>query len=167
MNLFSDINIEPGSADFRLLSMPVVRVIRQFHENPIFFRVIIPWIGFKQGVVEYIPNQRFWGSSKYSIKKMTKFAIDGIVNFSVKPLMFSIYSGFFISFLSFCYGIYAILVRIFNSTVISGWTSTLVIISFIGGIQLVVMGILGIYLGRLFIESKGRPAYIIRERSDA
>ncbi|MDR3238078.1 MAG: glycosyltransferase family 2 protein [Spirochaetia bacterium] len=166
MNLFSDINIEPGSADFRLLNKTVVQVIKQLHENPLFFRGIIPWVGFKQCAIEYVPNERFWGASKYSLKKMMNFAITGISSFSIKPLMLSAYCGFFISLTAFCYGLYAIFTKIFTDTVISGWTSTLVIVSFIGGIQLIVMGIIGIYLGKLFMEFKGRPEYIIREKSD-
>jgi dolichol-phosphate mannosyltransferase len=166
MNLFADINLEPGCADFRLLDKSVVRVIRQFHETPLFFRGLIQWLGFKQYAIEYMPNERFWGKSKYSIKKMFNFALNGILSFSTKPLLFSIYFGIFISFCAFCYGFYAIFIKLFTDNAVSGWTSMLALVSFIGGIQLIVMGIIGLYLGKLFMESKGRPAYIIREKSD-
>jgi dolichol-phosphate mannosyltransferase len=166
MNFFADINLEPGCADFRLLDKSVVQVIRQFHETPLFFRGLIQWLGFKQYAIEYMPNERFWGKSKYSLKKMFNFALNGILSFSVKPLLFSIYFSVTISFCSFCYGFYAVFIKLFTDRAISGWTSMLAMMTFIGGIQLMVMGIIGLYLGKLFMESKGRPAYIIREKSD-
>jgi dolichol-phosphate mannosyltransferase len=164
LNFFADASIEPGSADFRLLDKKVVSVIRQFHESPLFFRGIIPWIGFRQSAIEYMPSKRFWGTSKYSVKKMVDFAVNGILSFSVKPLFLAIYAGLFLSLGSCAYGVYAIFIKLFTSKVIVGWTSLLAITSFIGGIQLIVLGIIGIYLGRLFMDAKDRPAYIIRER---
>jgi dolichol-phosphate mannosyltransferase len=165
LNYFADINIEPGSADFRLLDRSVVDCLKQFHENSLFFRGIIQWIGFKQSAIEYMPNERFWGISKYSVKKMFNFALNGILSFSVKPLLFSIYFGIFISLCSFCYGFYAVFLKIFTNNSVSGWTSTLAVISFIGGIQLIVLGIIGTYIGKIFVDIKSRPLYIIREKT--
>jgi dolichol-phosphate mannosyltransferase len=166
LNKIADISMEPGSADFRLLDKSVADIIKKFPENPLFFRGIIPWVGFKQIPIEYIPHKRFWGKTKYSLKKMISFAITGILSFSIKPLLISIYIGIILSFLSFCYGIYAIITKFFTDNNVSGWTSIVSIISFIGGIQLIVLGVIGTYLGKLFIASKGRPMYIIKEKSD-
>ena len=166
LNYFADITLEPGSADFRLLDRNVVDSIRHFQEPTLFFRGIIPWLGFKQYAIEYTPQERFSGTSKYSFRKMFQFALSGILSFSVKPLFISVYSGVIISFLAFCYGIYAAIKKIFFNTTIEGWASTIAVISFIGGLQLISLGIIGIYLGKLFMDNKRRPPYIIREKSN-
>ena len=166
LNYFSEITVEPGSADFRLLDRKVIDVIRQFHESPLFFRGIVPWVGFKQCSIEYVPRERYKGASKYSLIKMLNFALNGIISFSIKPLFFSIYIGILISLLSFCYGIYAVIQKMFFNKTISGWTSLITTILLIGGIQLIILGIIGIYLGKLFMESKKRPPYIIQKKSD-
>jgi dolichol-phosphate mannosyltransferase len=165
LNYIADTNITAGSADFRLLDKSVVDIIRQFKESPLFFRGLIPWIGFKQIAIEYMPNQRLWGKSKYSLKKMFDLALTGILGFSIKPLLISIYIGIFISAGSFFYGCYVILIKIFTTKTISGWASMVAAISFIGGIQLIILGMMGMYLGKLFMESKGRPSYIISKKS--
>jgi dolichol-phosphate mannosyltransferase len=166
LNKFSDVKIEPGSADFRLLDRKVVDSIRQFQESPLFFRGIIPWVGFRQFAIEYTPQERFSGSSKYSLRKMFSFALNGILSFSVKPLLLSIYLGVTVSFLAFCCGVYAIIQKLFLGYSLPGWVSVIIVISFIGGIQLTGLGIIGVYLGKLFIDSKKRPPYIIREKSN-
>ena len=166
LNYFADITIESGSADFRLLDRKVVDCIKQFQESPLFFRGIIPWVGFRQCAIEYTPQERFSGISKYSLRKMFHFALNGILSFSVKPLMLSIYLGCTISFLAFCYGMYAIIQKVFLNNAISGWASIVAVVSFIGGMQLICLGIIGVYLGRLFIDTKRRPPYIIQEKSN-
>lgn len=165
MNRLSDIKIEKGSADFRLVDKHIVEVIRNFQESPIFFRGIISWLGFKQYAIEYIPDERTWGKTKYSFTRMLKFAVSGITSFSIKPLRLSAFTGLVVALFAFLYGLYAIYMKIFQNNTIPGWTSTLIVISFIGGIQLIMIGILGEYIGKLFIESKRRPDYIIREKS--
>ena len=165
LNYFADITIEPGSADFRLLDMKVVDYIKQLQEDPLFFRCIIPWVGFKQYAIEYTPQERFSGVSKYSLRKMMQFALNGILSFSIKPLMLSIHLGAVISFFAFCYGIYAIVQKVCFHNTMSGWASTIVVVSFIGGIQLIFLGIIGVYIGKLFMDTKKRPPYIIREKS--
>ncbi|WP_207535804.1 glycosyltransferase family 2 protein [Desertivirga arenae] len=164
INSLSDISIEKGSADFRLISKAVNEVIRTLPENPIFFRGMIKWLGFKQIGIEYMPEERLWGKSKYSLSKMFKFAIIGVTGFSIKPLHLSTLIGSFLSFFSFCYGLYAIAAYFFSNATVSGWTSILALIAFIGGVQLLMMGIIGEYLGKLFIASKQRPQYIIAEK---
>jgi len=166
INVLSDIKIEPGSADFRLLDRSVVDTIKNLPENPMFFRGIIPWVGYKQVSLDYIPHERFWGKTKYTFKKMINFAVTGISSFSIKPLVASIYLGIFISFLSLCYGLYAILIYFLTDKSVSGWASIISVVSFIGGIQLIILGIIGTYLGKLFISSKNRPMYLIKEKSN-
>ena len=163
LNFFSEIKIENGSSDFRLLDKKVVQELKNFNENYLFFRGLIPWLGFSQIQLEYIESQRFSGKTKYSFSKMLHFASDGITSFSVKPLKISIYLGFIIAFL---YILYAIYISIFTNNAITGWTSTIISILFIGGIQLIMIGILGNYLGKLFMENKKRPNYIIKEKND-
>jgi len=166
LNQLSDITIKPGSADFRLLDRKVIESIRQFQESPLFFRGIIPWVGFRQYAIEYTPRERFSGSSKYSLRKMYNFALNGILSFSVKPLFLPIYLGTIIFFLTFCFGIYAIIQKIIFHHSVQDWVAVIIVISFIGSIQLIVLGIMGVYLGKLFIDSKNRPPYIIREKSN-
>jgi polyisoprenyl-phosphate glycosyltransferase len=165
MNQFSDIKLEKGVADFRLLDKSVVGVIKTITENSLFMRGLISWLGFKQFGIAYMPEERHSGESKYTLSKMIKFAIIGITSFSLKPLHISTVLGYIIASLSFLYGIYAIGAKLFTNSTISGWTSVLTVILFIGGIQLIMIGILGEYIGKLFVESKKRPNYIIRERS--
>lgn len=166
LNFFSEIKIENGSSDFRLLDKKVVQELKKFNENYLFFRGLIPWLGFSQIQLEYIESQRFSGQTKYSFSKMLHFASDGITSFSVKPLKISIYLGFFIAFIAFLYILYAIYISVFTNNAITGWTSTIISILFIGGIQLIMIGILGNYLGKLFMENKKRPNYIIKEKND-
>jgi glycosyltransferase involved in cell wall biosynthesis len=166
MNSISDIKIVQGTADFRLLDRDVIDVLKNMQEHSLFIRGIIPWMGFSQYGMQYVPNERFWGKSKYSVKKMIRFAFNGITSFSTKPLHLATLMGLFISLLSFVYGFVAIMGKIFNDKAVSGWTSVIVSVLFIGGIQLVMLGIIGEYLGKLFIESKRRPNYIIREKSN-
>lgn len=166
LNFFSEIKIENGSSDFRLLDKKVVQELKNFNENYLFFRGLIPWLGFSQIQLEYIESQRFSGKTKYSFSKMLHFASDGITSFSVKPLKISIYLGFIIAFIAFLYILYAIYISVFTNNAITGWTSTIISVLFIGGIQLIMIGILGNYLGKLFMENKKRPNYIIKEKND-
>ena len=165
MNWLSDIRIPKGAADFRLLDRAVVDVLKDVKESYLFFRGMTAWLGFKQYAVEYTPDQRFSGQTKYSLRRMVGFALTGITSFSLKPLRLSILLGVFLALLAFVYGIYAILMGLFSDQVIPGWSSVLVSVLFIGGIQLVVLGIIGEYIGKLFMESKRRPHYVIKEKS--
>lgn len=165
MNTISDINFEPGEADFRLLDKIAARELNNLNEQSIFFRGMVKWLGFRQIGIEYTPDERFWGASKYSNKKMIALAISGITGFSTKPLRISTLIGTSIAFLSLIYGIYALYIKIFTDRSIEGWTSVFFMVTLIGGIQLMMIGILGEYIGKIFIESKKRPNYIIRENS--
>ncbi len=161
INRLSDVEIESGSADFRLLDKKVVRIMKNFHENEPFLRGLIKWIGFKQFSMEYSPNQRTLGKSKYSLKRMISFALQGVTSFSVRPLYGAIYLGFTFTMLSILYLPY-VLHAFHNGKEVSGWASTIMTIVFFGGLQLTILGIIGIYVGKMFIQVKERPNYIIR-----
>jgi dolichol-phosphate mannosyltransferase len=165
VNKIADVKITKGAADFRLLDRKVINIISSINDAHLFLRGVIPWVGFKQVFIKYKANERFAGISKYTFFKMFKFATNGITSFSVKPLQLSIYCGFIISTLAFIYGIYAVLISIFTDIVISGWTSMIVSVLFLGGIQLISTGIIGEYIGRIFIQTKNRPNYIVKETS--
>ena len=165
INYLSDVSIDEGSADFRLIDKKVLEVLKNIKENPMFYRGITKWIGFNQFAIPYKPEERFWGETKYSVKKMFSFAILGITSFSVKPLRISIVMGMIFTFFAFLYAFYAIYEKLFTDNTLQGWTSILIMISFIGGIQLILIGVMGEYLGKLFMESKNRPAYIIKEKN--
>jgi dolichol-phosphate mannosyltransferase len=164
MNLLCDVEIPMGSADFRLMDKKVVDEIRQFRENWIFMRGLVSWLGFRQIGVEYEVEPRHVGSSKYSFSKMLAFAVQGATSFSILPLRLSMVVGFIFSMVSFLYGVYALYVKIFTGVALKGWTSILMSILFLGGIQLLSLGIIGEYVGKMFIETKGRPSYVIREK---
>ena len=166
LNLFSEFKVDSGAADFRLLDKQAVDELKKINEKFLFFRGLIPWLGFSQIQLEYIAAKRFSGKTKYSFSKMLHFASDGITSFSVKPLKISVYLGFIIAFIAFLYILYAVYIAAFTDKAIAGWTSTIISVLFIGGIQLIMIGILGNYLGKLFMENKNRPNYIIKEKND-
>jgi glycosyltransferase involved in cell wall biosynthesis len=161
INYLSDIEIEPGTADFRLLDRKVIEVFKEFKENDPFIRGLVKWLGFNQFAIDYIPDKRFKGASKYSISKMKKLAIQGVTSLSIKPLHTAVYLGFIFSSLSILYIPY-VLFAIYDGENISGWASTIITIVFFGGLQLIILGIIGIYIGKMFIQSKNRPNYIVR-----
>jgi dolichol-phosphate mannosyltransferase len=163
MNSMAGLDMVAGSADFRLMDRKVVNIIRKLKENPIFFRGMVRWLGFKQIGIEYMPNERFWGASKYSVVKMFNFAIDGITGFSIKPLYISVYLGFILSVLSILYGIYIVFEKLVLQKDTPGFATLVVLITFIGGMQLIMLGIIGIYIGKSFLEGKDRPPYLIKE----
>lgn len=163
LNAFSEVKIESGSADFRLIDKKVADALKSLKEYHLFYRGLIPWVGFKQINIDYVPNDRFSGRTKYTFKKMVSFAASGITSFSTKPLKIAIYIGFLISFFAFLYALYALFIYFFSDKAISGWTSLIISILFIGGLQISLLGIVGEYLGKLFMENKQRPHYIIKE----
>jgi dolichol-phosphate mannosyltransferase len=164
VNNMGDTSIVPGSADFRLLDRAVLDHLSGITEWPLFYRGLVPWLGFKTRYLSYNPELRTWGSTKYSIRKMISFALNGITSFSIKPLRIAIYLGLLISSFAFCYALYAVWTKVFTSKALEGWTSLAVLISFLSGLQLLILGIIGEYLGKLFIAQKKRPLYIIEER---
>lgn len=165
MNRISDIHIREGAADFRLLDRSVVEVLKDIKEYYLFYRGMTSWLGFRQCAVEFAPAERFAGETKYSYRRMLGFALTGITSFSLKPLRLSVMLGVLFAMLAFLYGIYALVMKFFTDATIPGWTSVLASVLFIGGIQLIVLGIIAEYVGKLFMESKRRPHYIVREKS--
>lgn len=161
MNKLSDIKFEPGTADFRLIDKKVAHVFSDFSENELFIRGIINWVGFKQFAVNYEPNERFSGKSKYTFGKMMRFAIQGITSFSTKPLSMAIILGISLSVFAFIFYIGYVIYSMYYGHVISGWASVITTVVFFGGLNLVVLGIIGVYIGKLFMQSKGRPNYLI------
>ena len=161
MNSLSDTKLEKGTADFRLIDRNVANVLSSLNENGLFIRGLVKWLGFKQFAIHYQCEARFSGKSKYNLKKMVKFAVQGITAFSVRPLYMATGVGMFFSLVAVLYIPY-ILISYFTGYVVSGWTSILATIVFFSGVQLMVLGIIGMYLGKLFMQSKQRPNYIIR-----
>jgi dolichol-phosphate mannosyltransferase len=162
LNWLSEVDVEVGTPDFRLISRQVAVVLRDLNEYDLFYRGLVKWVGFRQTALEYEENMRMAGKSKYTFKKMFRFALQGITSFSIHPLYAAAYLGFFISLASILYLPYVAYSYYFGH-VISGWASMIVTIAFFGGLQLTILGIIGIYLGKLFMQSKGRPLYIVRE----
>lgn len=167
INYISEIKIENGTADFRLMDKKVAKVFFTFSENELFIRGLVNWVGFKQFAIEYEPAQRFSGKSKYTIKKMVQFALKGITSFSIRPLYISIFVGLGTFLLAtFLYIIY-VFYSLYYGHSISGWASLIFTVVFFGGLNLIVLGIIGIYVGKLFMQSKNRPNYLIRDTNIA
>jgi glycosyltransferase involved in cell wall biosynthesis len=162
INLLSGTNVPENSADFRLLDKRVINELRSLGERTKFFRGLVSWVGFKQCAVQYESAQRYAGQRKYSVWKMMTLACEGIMSFSSYPLHIATVFGIVVSVFSFTYAAYAVYTRLFTQEALPGWTSILVSLLFLGGIQLISLGIIGGYLGRVYEELKGRPPYIIR-----
>jgi dolichol-phosphate mannosyltransferase len=163
LNLISDTKIEHGAADFRLIDRKVADSLNLLTENDLFYRGMVNWMGYKSIGIEYLAAERAYGKSKYSIGKMLGLALKGITSLSIKPLRISTYFGAIIATFSVIYGLYAMFLKVFTDKAILGWTSIFIMVCLIGGIQLIMIGIVGEYVGKLFIESKKRPNYIIKE----
>lgn len=162
----SDVELEKGAgADFRLLDRTVVNVIKDMHETDIFLRGTTKWVGFKQIGLPFQAFDRHSGESKYDLKKMLKFAFSGITAFSIKPLYLAAYLGFFFSGFAVVFYTLYVINSFINETEISGWASLIMTVVFFGGLQLTILGIIGIYLGKAFRQLKGRPNYIIRKKN--
>jgi dolichol-phosphate mannosyltransferase len=159
----TDVNIPMDTGDFRLLDRKVVNVLNQMRERHRFLRGLSVWVGFRQTGVEYKRAARFSGETKYPLRKMIKFAWDAITSFSYFPLQLAMYLGFLAAGISILAIPVVIVLRIIGSHAFYGQASTLLAVLFLGGVQLISLGILGEYIGRLFDQAKGRPLYIVRE----
>ena len=151
-------------ADYRLVSSRVLREFADFKEVNIFLRGMFPLVGFKSTCVYYERNERLAGKSHYPLSKMLGLAIDGITSLSIKPIRFITGIGIFVALLSFIGVIWSV-VQYFLKNSITGWSSTVSIICFIGGIQLTSLGVIGEYIGKMYMETKSRPRYIISQRT--
>lgn len=162
INFCSSVDIQAGTADFRLLDSKIVKICRQLEEDTFFWRGLIPWMGFRQDYIDYKPNHRLHGKSKYSLKKMIKLAWDGISSFSLLPLRLATALGL-VTFFSCMLYITHVLYKVFFTTeTVSGWASLIVMMLIINSVQFIFLGILGEYIGKIFISSKHRPYYIIK-----
>jgi polyisoprenyl-phosphate glycosyltransferase len=159
----TDVDIPLDTGDFRLLDRKVVRVLNQMRERHRFLRGMSVWVGFRQTGVQYKRAARFSGETKYPLKKMVKFASDAITGFSYFPLQMATYLGFVSAGLSILAIPVVIILRLAGSQAFFGQATTLIAVLFLGGVQLISLGILGEYIGRIYDEAKGRPLYIVRE----
>lgn len=164
LNYLSDTPIPIDTGDFRLMDRVVVDVLRDMPERDRFVRGMVSWVGFKQMALPYRRAARLAGTSKYPLRKMIRFASNGIISFSVRPLKLAMNMGLLCAALA-CAGIvWALVARLATHNWVQGWTATIIAVLFLGGIQLVCTGILGEYIGRIYMQSKRRPLYVIRER---
>ena len=157
------VKITYNHADYRLLSNRAIKALLRFSEVNLFLRGIVPLLGFQTAVVEYDRLERFAGESKYPLGKMLSFAWNGITSFSVVPLRLVSVLGIVFFILSIALGCYALFVKLFTDGVVYGWASTIIPLCFFSGIQLLSLGIIGEYVGKIYAESKRRPRYFIEE----
>lgn len=159
----SSIEIPRDVGDFRLIDAKVLHAIHQMPERDRFLRGMFSWVGFKQAIVRYDREKRQAGVTKYPLGKMLKLALDGIVGFSDIPLRMALWLGTIVSAGAILYGIYIFTLAVFTDVLVDGWASTVVILSFLSGINLLISGVIGLYVGRIHTEAKQRPLYFIRE----
>ena len=161
----SEVDIPVSVGDFRLMSRRVVEQLKVMRERDRFVRGLVSWVGFSQTGVRYLRDKRHAGGTKYPYMKMIKFAVDGITSFSIVPLRLAMWLGYLASFLAFLYACSVFVQKAMGYTV-QGWATIMVGVLFLGGVQLICLGILGEYIGRIFNEIKERPLYIIQEVYD-
>ncbi len=161
----SDFEFEKGVSDFRLMDAKVVEVMRNMTESDLFLRGMVKWMGYKQIGIPYVAQDRYSGESKYNFSRMFRLALTGVTSFSVKPLYIAAYLGFLFSGLSVLVYIPYVIYAFVSGTEISGWASLIMTVVFFGGVQLIIMGIFGMYLGKIFKQVKERPNYIVRSKN--
>lgn len=165
MRRLAQVSIPAGAADFRLMDRKVVDVCKDLHEDTFFWRAMIPWMGFKQEYIPYVPAQRRHGTTKYTLRKMLRLAVIGITSFSLVPLRFVAGLGFVTLVLSLCYLIYTLYAALAGLSAV-GWASLMAVILALGGIQLLSLGTVGEYIGKIHMAVKRRPTYLVKETSE-
>jgi glycosyltransferase involved in cell wall biosynthesis len=163
LNKLARIDLPEGAADFRLMSRRVVDALVAMPERHRFLRGMTRWLGYPQATVEFESLPRRAGQSKYTTRQMVRFALDALVSFSAVPLRVASVLGFAASLLGAAYLVYVVAIRAFSDRVVPGWTSVVVVILILGGAQLVCLGIIGQYLGRMYDEQKRRPLFLVEE----
>ena len=161
------VRIARGSADFRLLDRPVVEQVLASAGPLLFLRGLIPWMGFATETVEFSVEQRIAGRSSYDLRRMIRLSLNGLLGFSINPLRLASALGITVSLLSFLYLAYIVGIWLTSDAVVAGWASTAGLLAFLGGIQLLTLGILGEYVGRLFLANQQRPSFVIRDQFGA
>ena len=164
LSLLTETKIPNDVGDFRLIDRKVGNALKEIKENNRFIRGLVSWVGFKSLGLKYIRDRRYAGSTKFSIFKMLKFSMDGIISFSTRPLYLSTIIGILFSFSSILWGL-IIIIKYYtgNTDAIIGWSSLMVVLLFVGGLNLLFIGIIGLYIGRIYNESKRRPLYFINK----
>ena len=163
----TSVDIPVDTGDFRIMDRKIVDVLKQMPEQNKFLRGQISWVGFRQTFVAYDRDERFAGETGYTYKKMMRFALDGITSFSNYPLKMATAAGFIVSAISFCIILYALFQRFVTGDVVQGWTSNFIAVLFLGGIQLLSIGIIGEYISRIGSDVRKRPLYIVNESNIA
>ena len=161
INAMSKVEITPGGSDFRLMDRIAVDAFKQYRERARFIRGLVNTLGFKVAEVEFVAPPRFAGQSKFNLRKMLHFALDGITAFSNLPLRWAFYTGLIMGLISMALLGHVLYEKFVDEDIVPGWATTMVSILFLGGIQLVGIGILGEYIGRIFEEIKHRPLYLV------
>jgi glycosyltransferase involved in cell wall biosynthesis len=161
------VDIQNGSADFRLLARPVLDQVLASAGPLLFLRGLVPWLGYETAHVPFDAAPRIAGSTSYTLRRMVRFSVDGLLGFSIIPLRLAIALGFVISATAFLYLVYVVGIRLTAGNVVPGWASMTGLLSLLGGIQLLTLGVLGEYVGRLFLSTLNRPHYVIRDQLGA
>lgn len=165
LNALSEVTVVPNTADFRLLDRAAVDALLALPERARFLRGLTVWVGFRQSYVRYTSAPRRSGRSKYDLRKMLNLALSGVVSMSTAPLRFALVLGSSLSVLAFGYLLWVLVAYFFTDRAIHGWSSLIVALLFLGGLQINLIGVLGIYVGKIYEEVKGRPAYIVSRTS--
>lgn len=163
LNMMTDTDIPQDTGDFRLMDRRVAAAFRTMPEHNRFIRGMVAWMGFRQTPIEYVRDERFAGETKYPLRKMFKFAADGILSFSTRPLKLMIQLGVLSLLVAAGILLYAIIVRLTGRALTPGWASIMVTVTFLGGVQLLSLGVLGAYIGRIYAESQNRPLFLVAE----
>ncbi|MEM9349488.1 MAG: glycosyltransferase family 2 protein [Pseudomonadota bacterium] len=156
------VDIIPDHADFRLMSAKTIKALDSFRERNLFLRGLVRQIGFQSAIVTYDRAERIAGESKYPLRKMLALAVEGVTSFSIKPLRIITGLGFLVAGLSLCYAIYSLVVWSMGA-VVPGWTSIVLPIYILGGVHMIALGVIGEYIGKIYLEAKGRPRFIVDE----
>ncbi len=161
INALGDVRIEPGSADFFLIDRSVVEIIRTLPDREVFFRGLLPWLGFTRSTIRYRARPRAEGKTRYSFRRMLRLGAAGILAHSLHPLRMATLLAFLLAGFAVAYMAYSVIVYLVSDRVVPGWTSVIVVITLIGALQLLVLGVIGEYVGRSLHQLQGRPPYVV------